>query len=62
MNLPTQPPQPPTVMTFWTSVGRLFAQLLAKRAHADIIISVMDGKVKLVRVDQRYLPTDIPQG
>ncbi len=58
----TTPPQQPSVTSFWTALGRMFANLLARRAHADLVITVRDGKVQLVRVDQRYLPTDIPQG
>jgi hypothetical protein len=63
MSVLTQPPQQPSPVTsFWTGLGRLFARLLAERAHVDLIIHVREGKVQSVRVDRRYLPTDLPQG
>jgi hypothetical protein len=62
MSLPTQPgPAQPTVTGFWQTLGRMFAALLASRAHADLVVTVRDGKVQLVRIDQRYLPTDLPR-
>jgi len=62
MSQPQPPALPPPIISFWMGVGRMFAKLLATRAHADLVITVVDGHVKLVRVDQRYLPTDLPQG
>lgn len=57
---PQQPAQ--SVTSFWTSLGRLFAKLLAERAHVDLILHIRDGQVQSVRTDRRYLPTDLPQG
>lgn len=60
--LAQQPTQQTSVTAFWARLGGVLARLLATNAHADIIVTVRDGKVHVVRVDQRYLPTDIPQG
>ena len=54
-------PQQPPVTIFWAALSRLFARLLGENAHADLVVTVRDGKVVLVRVDRRYLPQDIPQ-
>ncbi len=52
-------PQPANVVLLWNQLGAKFAELLRTGAHADMIITVRDGKVQLVRVSQSFLPTDL---
>jgi len=46
--------------TFWTSLGKLVVRLLRERAHGEIVITIQDGNLRLVRVNRNYLPTDLP--
>lgn len=43
---------------FW----RLVTQLVTSRAHADVIITLKDGRVQLIRVNQSLLPEQLPRG
>jgi hypothetical protein len=46
---------------FWGLLGRMLARLLTEHAHAEIVIAVQDGVVRLVRVNRSYLPTKLPE-
>lgn len=51
----------PSFPVFWNVLGRLVVGMLGQRAHGDVIITLKDGKVQLVRVHRSYLPADLPQ-
>ena len=36
--------------------------LASARAHADVIITIKDGRVQFVRVNQTFLPEQLPRG
>jgi len=61
MSLPQQPQPPASITAYWQAIGRVFAQLLTEHAHADLVITVREGKVTLTRIDRRYLPTEVPK-
>lgn len=52
-------PQPASVVAMWNALGAKFADLLRTGAHAELIITVREGKVQLVRVNQSFLPADV---
>ncbi len=54
-----QPQAAANVVALWNQLGAKFAELLRTGAHADMIITVRDGKVQLVRVSQSFLPSDM---
>lgn len=51
--------EPAPLAIFWRNLGRIVAQLLTEGAHAEVIVAVQDGKVRLVRVNRSFLPTDL---
>jgi hypothetical protein len=61
-----QPPAPlaapaPGFQVFWTMLGRIVLKLIAERAHGDVIITLKDGAVQLVRLHTSYLPGQLPR-
>jgi hypothetical protein len=46
---------------FWKMLGRLLVHLLANKAHGEIVIIIADGTVQRVRVNQSFMPADIPK-
>lgn len=59
-------PSPPAAPTpgfavFWTMLGRIVAKLMTDRSHGDVIITMKDGSVQLVRVHTSYLPNALPR-
>lgn len=59
LNQPVQ--QPTGIAVFLRMFERIVLRLLGDRAHADIILTVKDGKVQLVRINQSYLPDALPR-
>jgi hypothetical protein len=59
MSTPAAPT--PGINVFWAMLGRVIAKMLGERAHADIIITIKDGSVQMVRVNRSYLPGSLPQ-
>lgn len=53
-------PEQVSVVTFWQKLGAIFAGLLADKAHADLTITVRDGRVQHVTVNRNYLPGGLP--
>lgn len=47
--------------TFWSILGRLVLRLNHDRAHAQIVISLHEGKLTLIEVNRKYLPANIPE-
>lgn len=45
---------------WWLRLGRLVVKLCAQRAHCDIIITVKDGSPQMIRVNQSFLPSQLP--
>jgi hypothetical protein len=41
-------------------LARIVVKLCAQRAHCDIVITVKDGSVQMVRVNQSFLPNALP--
>lgn len=46
---------------FWAKLGRLVVRMMGTRAHGEITIQIQDGQIKYVRVNQGFLPGNIPQ-
>lgn len=51
----------PGFPVFWTVLGRIVVKLLADRSHGDVIITIKDGHVQLVRLHTSYLPNQLPK-
>lgn len=60
---PVTPPAAPTpgFPVFWTILGRIVQKLMADRTHGDVIITMKDGTIQLVRVHTSYLPGQLPR-
>ncbi len=57
--LPANAPVP-GLGVLMSKVGKILSALLATQAHADIVITVKDGKVQVLRVNQSFLPQQLP--
>jgi hypothetical protein len=53
---PNANPLPP----FAHKLLRLIAKLVANKAHAQINITIRDGKVQLINVQQSFMPDNLP--
>ena len=51
----------PTFDIFWTLLGRIVQKLLADHSHGDVIITIKDGRVQIVRLHTSYLPGQLPR-
>jgi len=51
----------PSVNVFWSMLGRVLVHLLGTRAHAQIVITVKDGTLQPIHINQTYLPGDLPK-
>lgn len=40
---------------------RLIGKLVSSKAHAQITITIRDGKVQLITMQQNFLPDNIPE-
>lgn len=49
-------PLPPFAMKLLKLIG----QLVASKAHAQVIVTIRDGKVQFVGVNHTYLPDNLP--
>lgn len=63
MMLAPAPPAAPTpgFGVFWALLGRIVQKLMADRTHGDVIITMKDGTIQLVRVHTSYLPGQLPR-
>ena len=52
----THAPLPPFAVKLLTMIGRL----VANKAHAQIVITIRDGKVQLVSENRTYQPDNLP--
>jgi len=60
---PGLPAQPPTsLQVLGGIVWRIVTNLCTARAHCDVIITIKDGRVQFVRVNQTFLPEQLPRG
>jgi hypothetical protein len=60
---PAPPAQPRTSMQVLGSiVWQIVTRLANQHAHCDVIITLKDGKVQFVRVNQTFLPEQLPRG
>ncbi len=50
---------PVGIVQFMQGLNREIAQLLAAGAHADVIVTVRNGTIELVRVNRSWLPADV---
>ena len=50
-------PLPPFAVKLLNLIGRL----VASKAHAQVVITIRDGKVQLVSVTQTHLPDSLPE-
>jgi len=53
---------PSSIQILGSIVWRVVTQLCGARAHADVIITIKDGRVQFVRVNQTFLPEQLPRG
>jgi hypothetical protein len=49
-----------TLPPFAQKILRLVAVLVGSKAHARVIITIRDGKVQYIGVDQTYTPETLP--
>lgn len=45
---------------FWRLFTKLVQALLKERAHAEVILTIRDGKIQLVRINRSYQPGNLP--
>lgn len=50
---------PVGIVQFMQGLNREIALLLAQKAHADVVITVRNGTIELVRVNRSWLPADV---
>lgn len=50
----------PGLAVLLSKVGKILSALLATKAHADIVITVKDGNIQVFRVNQSFLPQQLP--
>jgi hypothetical protein len=50
-------PLPPFAVDLLTLIGKL----VASKAHAQVTVTIRDGKVQLVGVNQTYAPDNMPK-
>lgn len=46
---------------FWARLGRFVLYFLRQKAHVEIVLIIQDGTVHRVRVNQNFLPADVPK-
>lgn len=56
--LPAQPM--PGFDVWWLKLGRIVAHLLKTRAHTDVVITIKEGQIQLVRNNQSFRPDQLP--
>jgi hypothetical protein len=63
MTIPAAPPAqaPSSLAVTWAMLGKFVMQLATSRAHADVTIIIKDGEMKLIRVTQTCLPSQLPR-
>jgi hypothetical protein len=63
LGVPLAPPgQPPaSLAVLWQMLGRVVNQYAQSNAHVDIVITMKNGKVELLRFTQTCLPTQLPR-
>lgn len=61
MNVPAPSPRVDTFAQFSTQLVRMVRQLMAEHAHADVVVTIKDGAIQVIRVNRSYLPDKLPQ-
>jgi hypothetical protein len=46
---------------FATKLLKLIGRLIANKAHAQVVITIREGKVQLISVNHTYLPDNLPE-
>jgi hypothetical protein len=57
---PAPPARPQGIDVWWMRLGRIVVKLCAQRAHCDVVITIKDGSIQLVRVNQSFQPNGLP--
>jgi hypothetical protein len=52
---------PASLPPFATKLLKLVGRLVASKAHAQVIVTIRDGKVQLISVNQTYVPDNLPE-
>ena len=52
---------PASLPPFATKLLKLLGRLIASKAHAQVVITIRDGKVQFIGVNQTYVPDSIPE-
>lgn len=55
--LPTQL----TLDEFMSRYRRLLEQLIKEHAHGEVVVTLQDGQIRLLRVNRSYHPSALPQ-
>ena len=61
MNVPAPVQRVDTFTPFATKLVRLVRQLMAEHAHVNVVVTIKDGSIQVVRVDRSYLPDKLPE-
>lgn len=56
------PPDKIDFSMFVRQIGGILARLIKERAHAELVVTIHEGNVKLVRVNRSFSPTGLPEG
>jgi hypothetical protein len=56
-----QQPNLSALPPFATKLLKLIGRLIAGKAHAQVIITIRDGKVQFIGVNHTYLPDNLPE-
>jgi hypothetical protein len=52
---------PSALPPFATKLLKLLGRLIASKAHAQVIITIRDGNVQFIGVNNTYLPDNLPE-
>lgn len=63
IGVPAAPPSAPmpSFSVFWNMLGKLVSQYMNNRAHCDFVIQIKNGNIELLRVNQSFLPAQLPR-
>ncbi len=46
--------------SFWNLLGKLALKLMQQRAHGEIVITLHEGTIPIIRVNRTYKPQSLP--
>lgn len=45
---------------FWNILGKLAVKLMQQRAHGEIVITLHEGSIPLIRINRAFKPHNLP--